>query len=214
MISISSSHKKTGLCVKGEGMLLVCDIEEWLDLPWFAEPKSVYVELAEGVTEVEKGLFALIPNIGEIETSKSVKDLGLDEQTVKHLRENDVLLRGEFDSIAEKAAKEHRLAFVHSDIELARAGDYSSREGVDIVTLKFDYDSKPVLQLSNFCQGSSAGSSGGGDEYKFLQKDFYRTMSQKDIAEMCYKRLQHGVMHNSALHRFLEKAKKKKGWFF
>ena len=97
-------------------------------------------------------------------------------------------------------------------IELARAGDYSQREGIDIVTLKFDYNSKPMLQLSNFCQGSSAGSSGGGDEYKFLQKDFYRTMSQKDIADLCYNRLRPGVMQNSALHRFLEKARKKKGW--
>ena len=159
MISVSSSHKKTGICISGEGTLLICDIEEWLTLPWFAETKSVYVELAEGVNGVEQGLFALIPNLGEIEAAKCVKDLGLDEQTVSHLRTNGVLLRGEFDSTAEKAAKDHRLAFVHSDIELARAGDYSEREGIDIVTLKFDYNSKPMLQLSNFCQGRSAGSS-------------------------------------------------------
>ena len=62
MISVSSSYKKTGLCVKDEGMLLISDIEQWLTRPDINDAKSIYIELTEGITEVERGLFALIPS--------------------------------------------------------------------------------------------------------------------------------------------------------
>ncbi len=213
-MNISSSHKRTGLHAYGDKFLCIKDLDWWKGHEYLTGPRQIAFELDDGIEEVEKGFFDLIPTIGELEIASSVKNLGLTENTLKLFRDNSVLIRGKFDTYAERFARENNISFIHSDFVIGRAGDYSEPWGTDVITLRFQPGSKPEIRQSNFCQGSSAGSSGGGDIDFYLPKDFYRYKTQEDIAGMCWGTCYESIMKCDELRVFLEKAVKKHGYYF
>ena len=213
-MNVSSSYKRTGLSAHGDKFLSIKDLDHWKGHEYLTGSKQIAFELDDGIVEVEKGFFDLIPTIGDLEIASSVKDLGLTENTLKLFKDNNVLIRGKFDTYAERFARENNLSFIHSDFVIGRAGDYFEPWGTDVITLKFQPGSKPNLRQSNFCQGSSAGSSGGGDIDIFLPKDFYLHNTQEDIAKKCWGTCYDSIMKCNELRVLLEKAVKKHGSYF
>lgn len=57
-------------------------------------------------------------------------------KTIRLFQDNRVLLRGVYDSVAERLAQKYHLRFLHLDMELVSVGDYFER-GVDIITVRF-----------------------------------------------------------------------------
>ena len=210
---VSSSWKTHGLMASGEGMLFKSDLDFWKNDPILMDPGGFSFELEEGITHVEPGLFLLCPGLRTLELGRSVKDIGVDEETISLFKKNDVLIRGFFDTYAEKFAREHGLRFLHSDFELGRGGDYFEH-GSYVITLKLTDSGKPWIRESEFSQGSSAGSSGGGDETVSLPEDFYLTCSADDIAYLCWGACASAIRKNEKLKTFLNKARKKKGFRF
>ena len=132
----------------------------------------------------------------------------------RHSQKNSVLIISRFDTYAERFARENKLRFLHDDIELARVGEYSTREGIDIITLELFTSGKARIKQANYCPGSSAGNNGGGEMSFYLPRDFYMTRSQNDIAEMCWRNCTEAITKNHELGTFLAKAFRKRGYYF
>ena len=211
-MNVKSSYRYEGFCAQGEGILCKSDMSFWNGSPKLTDPRGVTFEIEEGVTEVEEGFFDMFPTLVRLDLPGSIKSLPLSDKSREIFRRNGVVISGEFDSFAESFAREQGLSFIHSDIELARAGNYFEH-GADIVTLRFR-NGTPQLRQESFCQGSSAGSSGGGEETVPLRSDFYKTLSQNDIADMCRGSCYKKVKENPKLAKFLKLARKKDGFWF
>ncbi|MBP5468989.1 MAG: hypothetical protein J6Z11_07055, partial [Candidatus Riflebacteria bacterium] len=172
--------------------------------------KGVALGLDEEIEDVEQDFFDLLPTISSIWIKNPECKIYMTEKTVKLFQKNAVILRGEYDTMSEKLAREYNLRFLHLDVELASIGDYFEH-GVDIITLRFRPDGSPFIHQDCRCQGISAGNTGGGEVSFDLPKDFYLSMTAEDIADKCW----HTKLINEKgiLASFLKKAKEKKGYF-
>ena len=155
-----------------------------MNLPERTDPRGVCFELGDEVEEVEQGFFELVPTICELWILNPECRLYLSEVEKELFQKNNVLIRGAFDTSAEAFAKENHLRFLHTDTVIAREGDYFER-GIDILTLCFYQDGSAYINQDEKCQGISAGNTGGGEVNINLPKDFYKTMSAKDVAGLC-----------------------------
>ena len=172
-------------------------------------PEGVTFTLESGITDVETDFFDRFPTLNVLYISDTVKNIALTKNARKAFMKNSVLIIGSFDTYAERFAKENKLRFLHTDIELARVGEYSTREGIDVITLELFTSGKARVKQANYCPGSSAGNNGGGEIDFYLPRDFYMTHSQKDIAKMCWGTCSEAIIKNNAFGKFLAKAFKK-----
>lgn len=166
--------------------------------------------LSKEVEEVEPDFFELLPTICGVWLENPECRLHMTEKTVQLFRSNRVLLRGEYDTAAEKLARDYRLRFLHLDVLLASAGDYFER-GNDTITLCFREDGSAYVHQDCRSSGISAGNTGGGEVSFDLPGDFYRTMQPKDIANKCWGNCYGEIMNNGRLAGFLEKVREKGG---
>ena len=105
----------------------------------------------DGVETIEEGFLDRIPHLCEIEMADTVKDVGVTEQFKKVVHKNNILIRGSFDSYAEEFARKYKLRFLPSNMVLAQTGDFSTREGIDIITLRMFDDGCPCFPDPVFC---------------------------------------------------------------
>lgn len=213
-MKVGRSCDYKGLSAEGGGILCVSDMDSWKNDTSLSDPMGVTFEIGEGITEVEKGFFDVIPAIMRIIFPASLKKLHMSDSTAELFRRNGVIICGAFDTYAESFAKEYGLRFIHSDILLTRTGSYNEPGGADVVTLRFMADGRVLLRQENFCPGISAGNNGGGEVTDELKANFYKTMSQEDIADMCRGRCCSKVRNNKQLAKFLKKARQKNGFCF
>lgn len=210
---IHDSSKREGLYIFGSSLLSYESVKEYFDADgMMTDPKSISVELSDDITMVEPGFFERFPLLQDLEIPDSVKDLGLTESTKAFLKKRRVLLRGSFDSPAEKLARELGLSFCHTGFELGRTGDYFGH-GSYLIGLFLEPGSKPSIHQSSFHVGSSAGSSYGTDEDFYLPKDFYWEYTPEKIAKLCWGTCYNEICNNPKLHTFLNKARKRGGYF-
>ena len=200
-----------GIDAYGEGPLYIKDIEYHREEDFRKNREPVSFILSPGVTTVEAGFFDIFLTIAELAVSDTVTRIGMSETSIALFRKNHVTVRAAFDSCGEAFAKKYGLSFLHEDIELARHGDYFER-GIDIITLCFRPDGSPFLHQDCRCQGSSAGSTGGGEVDLELKKDFYKKLSQEELADMVWGSCYSGVLESEKLRVFLEKARERKGY--
>ena len=123
----------------------------------------------------------------------------------KRLRKNKVLIRGEYNTFAERFAKEKGLKFLHCDIHLAD-DDIKEHYEHDIITLRFHRKGAPDIHYNCFTPGSSAGSYGGGEYAVQLPKDFYVGCTLEQFAGNFPERLHEQLKSNDVMRRFLEAA--------
>lgn len=211
---VSNGHGKYGFDAYGGKILRAEDMAFWMDDPQRVDPEGISFELGKDVEEVEAGFFKLVPTIRELFILNPECNINMTCGTARLFSENNVLIRGEFDQAAERFAKEYGLRFLHSDVELATAGDYDSPGGIDVISLRFYRDGSAYIHQNNICVGSSAGWNGGGEISIDLPDDFYISMDAKAIAAKCRSRCRESVESCGILSALLTKAGIKGGFYF
>ena len=208
---VSSGYRKNGFDAHGGKLLQKKDMDFWMNLPERTDPSGVCFELGEEVEEVEQGFFELVPTICELWILNPECRLYLSEAEKELFQKNNVLVRGGFDTSAEAFARENHLCFLHIDTVIARDGDYFER-GIDILTLCFFLDGSAYINQDEKCQGISAGNTGGGEVDISLPKDFYQTMSAKDVAGLCWGNCYDTILKKGVLDSLMKKAAQKNGF--
>ena len=208
---VSAGYRKNGFDAFGGKVLKKSDMSYWMNSPDRTDPNGVAFELGEEVVEVEPDFFEIVPTIDELWIINPECNINMTDKTLKLFQKNKVIIRGKYDTAAEKYAREYHLRFLHLDVVLASVGDFYERSGIDIITLRFYSDGSPYIHQDCRCQGSSAGSVGGGEISFDLPKKFYLKMTADEIADRCWH--SETIKENGILKDFIEKAKEKKGCF-
>ena len=119
------------------------------------------------------------------------------------LKNNNVIIRGFYDSYAERFAQENGLLFIHKDIYLG-IKRYEEYQQSRTVTLHFDENDQMCLIYEDFCQGISAGNTMGGEFTRDMPKEFHKGCTVKDFAYMMPEAYFDQIMNNKELEAFLE----------
>ena len=212
LVSCTYDQFYEGFCVYA-GSTAGAEDAKSFDADYFRKnPDPSSVEFREGVCEVRPGFLSCFPTLAQIVIPDSMEKIGLTEDEKTFLKMKGAVIRGTFGSYAEEFAREQRLRFMHSDFEIARAGEYETREGVDIITLCFTPKGKPYVHQDNCCPGSSAGSVGGGSIDFDLPKLFWKTMTPETLAGKCWGTCRDEIVKCEELKRFFEGAQARKGY--
>jgi hypothetical protein len=204
--SITYSNHYSGLLeVEGKGLLLKEDAEVWPTEGEHWQRGYDTLSVREGITGLGEGYLASFSNIGCLILSRTVESVATAPELDKKMRKNKVLIRGEYNTFAEKFAQEKGLQFLHCDIPLAE-DDIEIAHEHDIITLRFHENGLADIHYNCFTPGSSAGSYGGGEYAKELPEDFYVGCTMEQFANNFPKRLREQLMANEMLRRFLDAA--------
>ena len=104
------------LDVEGKGLVCAEDLNA---SPGYLKPEEyTALNFTKGITKVTKGFIEAFTSMVYLEIAFSVKSIERTPELDNYLRKNDVLIRGEYNSLAESLAKELGLRFLHCDIFL------------------------------------------------------------------------------------------------
>ena len=208
-MNVSLGYRKHGFDAYGGKILRKKDMSYWMNEQIRVDPQGVALGLDGEVKEVEPDFFDLLPTINSVWLHNPECELHMTEKTIALFRKNSVVLRGAYDTAAERLAREYRLRFLHLDVELVSLGDYFER-GVDIITLRFFDNGSAYIHQDCRCQGSAPGQTGGGEISVDIPDDFYLSLTCEQIAEKCWH--SKDIIAGGVLAAFLEKAKRKGGF--
>ncbi len=156
-----------------------------------------------------EGYLDAFPKMRCLILARTVKSAAISPELDKRLRKNKVLIRGEYDTFAERFALEKGLKFLHCDIPLAEDYIEIGHEH-DIITLRFHEKGAPDIHYNCFTPGSSAGSFGGGEYAEELPRDFYVGCTLEQFAGSFPERLHEQLIANEMLRRFLDSANRRR----
>ena len=159
-----------------------------------------------GYTGVHPAFLENLKTLKELILPDSVTDIGLTPALAAMLKENDVLIRGAFDSFAEKLAVELGLHFRPADFVFAETFFEPAQEST-VLHLLFARDGSVQIEEKCSSPGSSAGNTFGGSFYYPLPRDFYITMTAEQFASQLRPSLCDATLKDGRLASFLEKAK-------
>lgn len=198
-------NNEWGGILKVEGKGVVC--KEDLDArPGYFKPEEYSsLNFTKGITSVTEGFIEAFTSMECLILARSVKSVEMTPELEKYLKDNDVLIRGEYNTFAERLAKQLGLKFLHSDIFLGwtsfECGGY--RESTKR-TLCFRQDGPPYLLRNIFTPGISAGNNGGGDVSEDLPEDFYVGLDLDGFTYLLPAKCEEAIMKNKELERFLK----------
>lgn len=200
------NHYSDILEVEGTGVLCREDTDVFPDTGNFTKYDAL--SITDGITGVNAGFLETFKNMTCLMLARSVEKIEMTAELSALFKKNEVLIRGAFDTYAERFARENGLEFLHSDIFLATDIDEKHYERTEI-TLRFFCDGKADIRYNVFTTGISAGSYGGGEYTKELPKDFYKGCTVESFAENFPERLRKTLLGNEELRSFLETANKR-----
>ncbi|MBE6908964.1 MAG: hypothetical protein E7474_05100 [Ruminococcaceae bacterium] len=208
--SITYINHYSGLLeVEGEGLLLREDTEVWPTEAKNWQKEYGTLSVTEGITGLGEGYLDFFSNIGCLILSRTVESVAASPELDQKLCKNKVLIRGEYNTFAERFAQEKGLKFLHCDIPLAE-DDIEIAHEHDIITLRFHENGSADIHYNCFTPGSSAGSYGGGEYARELPRDFYVGCSLEQFANNFPERLREQLTANEMLRRFLDAANSRK----
>ena len=179
------------------------------------EPRDVSLLIEDtfacgyGFTEIDTAFLEQINTLAELVLPNSITNIDMTPTLEQILKRNNVLIRGAFDSFAEKFAAENHLHFRPADFLFAK-DFFEPAQETTLLTMMFKRNGNVVMEESISSPGSSAGNTFGGTFYKDIPKNFHKTMTVEQIAEMYGSRLHDAIIKDGKLADFLEKAKKHK----
>ena len=132
--------------------------------------------------------------------------LEMTEKLEKILKENNTLIRGSFDSFAERFAAQNGLNFRHRDFLFASSYFEPAFESTTL-TMMFSRDGSVVIEEKVSSPGSSAGNTFGGEFYKTLESDFFMHKTAEEIADMYRDDIRNAIIEKGLLADFIEKAR-------
>lgn len=136
-------------------------------------PEEYYtLVITEGISEVKPGFIESFPNLQDLILEADLKKIECTPELEALLKKNNVVLRGRFNSPAEKLAKQLDLRFIHKNIFLALYINREYHESSEL-SLCFQEGEPPFFWRDDKTQGISAGNTGGGTVRTDLDEDFY-----------------------------------------
>jgi hypothetical protein len=174
-----------------------------------AEPFSFYIY--DGVTGMGYGCLDYFHGLKELCIADSVIEIGVSPELEAIMKKNRTLIRGSFDSYAEKFAKQYGLPFLHSDFEI---GSVKTDYEANIISLRFHSDGRPYIYQNCITGGISPGCNGGCEKRIDLPMKFYREMSAENIADQCWAGCYSSVKSSKKLAAFLRKAAQRGDYYY
>ena len=137
------------------------------------DPKE-YLTLIIGddVRRLGPGVIESFPNLQDLIVESELKKLPCTPELEALLTKNNVILRGSFNSPAEKLAKRLGLRFIHKNIFLAVYINSEHHESSEL-SLCFEEGEPPFFLRNDITQGWAASNCGGGIVRTDLDEDFY-----------------------------------------
>ena len=197
------NHYSGLLEVNGKGELCLKDTELLYEQGKNWEKEYDTLSVTEGITGLGEGYIEFFSHIDCLILSRTVESIAASPEFLKRWRKSKVLIRGEYNTFAERFAGENGLGFLHSDIHLAD-DDIEIAQEHDIITLRFHENGSNDIHYNCFTPGSSAGSYGGGEYANPLPRDFYVGCTIEDFANIFNERVRGQILSNETLKRFLE----------
>ena len=203
-----TNHYNGLLEVNGKGELCLKDTELLYEQDKNWEKEYDTLSVTEGITGLGEGYIEFFSHIDCLILSRTVESIAASPELLKRWRKRKVLIRGEYETFAERFAGESGLKFLHSDIHLAD-DDIEVAHEHDIITLRFHENGSSDIHYNCFTPGSSAGSYGGGEYANPLPRDFYVGCTIEDLANIFNERVRGQILSNETLKRFLEISNKR-----
>ncbi len=122
------------------------------------------------------------------------------------LKDNNTLIRGTFDSFAERFAEENGLRFRHSDFTFVEYFFEPAQESTSLI-MRFLRDGNVRVEEKISSPGASSSHTFGGSFYHDLSRDFFMDKTAEQVAEMFGSRLQVAILENGKLADFIGKAR-------
>lgn len=167
------------------------------------EYRTLVIE--KSVCAVKEGFLEAFVNLKDLIIEADLRSIPMTPALEALLKGNEVIVRGTFNSVAEKLARNLGLTFIHKNIPVARYYSEAHYESTTL-TLCFQKGEDPFIWEDVVCPGISAGNNGGGTLRHDLPKDFYQTGSLEDFASHfgpCYTE---DILANEELKTFLQEA--------
>ena len=194
--------------MNGKGELCLKDTELLYEQGKNWEKEYDTLSVTEGITGLGEGYIEFFSHIDCLILSRTVESIAASPELLKRWRKSKVLIRGEYNTFAERFAGGNGLRFLHSDIHLAD-DDIEIAHQHDIITLRFHENGSCDIHYNCFTPGSSAGSYGGGEYANPLPRDFYVGCTVEDFANKLNERVREQILSNETLKRFLEISNKR-----
>ena len=128
--------------------------------------------ITKGISGVNPGFIESFPNLADLIVEADLKKIECTPELEALLEKNHVILRGSYNSPAEKLAQRLDLRFIHKNIFLAVYRNEKYHES-SAITLCFQEGELPFIWRDDKTQGISAGNTGGGTVRYDLPEDFY-----------------------------------------
>ena len=158
-----------------------------------------------GFTEIDTAFLEQLNTLAELILPDSITNITMTPTLEQILKRNNVLIRGSFDSFAERFAAENHLHFRPSNFLFAKYVFEPAQE-TTLMTMMFKRNGNVVVEISVSSPGSSAGNTFGGTFYRDLPKNFYKVKTVEQIAEMFGQMSRKTILEDGRLAAFVEKA--------
>ena len=178
------------------------------------EPQDISLEICDTkalkldyfYTGIDTGFLLKLDTLKELILPGTIESIDVTPELEELLKRNDVLIRGKFDTFAERFAAELGLHFRPADLNIGNYYFEPAQESTSL-TLIFARDGSVRIEESVSSPGSSAGSTFGGDFYIDLPADFYRTLTAEQIADKFGRGLHDSIIRLGRLAELIEKMK-------
>lgn len=185
--------------IEGNGAIYRADTDIGKE-NWTQEYTRLYFK--GGITEVKNGFLESFINLKELIIDSTVKNIEMTNELNELLKNNNVVIRGCYNTYAEKFAVENSLLFIHKDIYIGIRHNEEHCESRTI-TLHFDESGQMSLLYEDFCQGISAGNTMGGEFTRTMPKEFHKGCTLEEFADMMPEAYYTQIMKNKELEAFL-----------
>ena len=162
-----------------------------------------------GFTGIDGAFLERIHAMKELIIPDSVTDIIMTDKLLGLLRGNYTLIRGSFDSAAERMAIRYNLPFRPKDYCFLNHMEERYHETTTL-TLIFHRDGSIIIEEDVSTPESSAGNTFGGTFTKKLPAKFWKSLTAEQIAGMYSEYLTEAILKNGRLSDFIRKAKEKR----
>ena len=159
-----------------------------------------------GYTSIDPAMLEKLLTLKELVLPDSVVHIGVTPEVRRILSENRTLIRGSFDSYAERFAAENGLNFRPRDLVFAESFFEPAWESTTLILMFMRCGSAQIKERIS-SPGTSSSNTLGGNFYYKLKRDFYRSMTAEDVAGLLRPSLFDAVISDGRLASFIEKAR-------
>ncbi|MBR5724430.1 MAG: hypothetical protein IKX62_03515 [Bacteroidales bacterium] len=166
--------------------------------------------ITKDISAVKPGFIESFPNLKDLIVEADLKKIECTPELEALLKKNDVVLRGRFNSPAEKLADRLDLRFIHKNIFLAVYINREYHESSEL-SLCFQEGEPPFFWRDDKTQGISAGNTGGGTVRTDLDEDFFVGCESAEAFadEIVGRAFEEDTRKNKELDAFLKEANRR-----